>query len=180
MPRVFRQAVSSEAYRAKVAEALELDRPPRGERELRLLFLPSFDPELAITMVQQGASAELVVASLVHSMWIHLNGLDAEPSAIPQPAASIERVAVPDIRGFDRQLEQALAETETSPSLGLDGMPVVAWWIRPQATRTLEGWSPPADTALGRLCRELIALARANARWDQSRIALDRAARYLP
>ena len=178
-----------DAYAAHLARLLAL--PPftveaAGSPAVRVLLQPSFDPEVAITLVAAPDHARMVVRTLDRSAWGHLYAMHDGTAADPvrgfvEPIVAAEEIEVEldTAAALVARVAVAAAEASADDGIGLDGMPVEGEVTDGARTVAFKRWSPTrAGDALEVAIVDLVELARGSMRWQRSRVALEAIARY--
>ena len=155
---------------------------------LRLLAMPSFDPELALTLVG-GDAPRLTVATLSGSAWYHLSAQEEAARHTPvlrldAPARLITTTHAPaqEVLALLATAAAALPLDRPDPtqsSLGVDGMPVSLVRAEGGYEVLAERWSPRrSGDAVERLVIAAFGLASAATTDPVLQAALTRAGRY--
>ncbi len=182
------------AYTDRLDALLDLAPLPDQTRErpgIRVLYQPSFDAEVAITVLG-GPTPTLSVVALSGSAWYHLlaSSMAEVPESFPPHPKQPERqvVAVPLPESVAEKLVAAAREAlplDCAPvardASGLDGMPVTISHAEAGRQITVERWSPHRNgDGPDRLALAVLGAAMCVVPDSPPREALARIGRYVP
>ncbi|MBI5542684.1 MAG: hypothetical protein HY901_02270 [Deltaproteobacteria bacterium] len=154
---------------------------------VRVVFLPSFDPECGMTFFGRDEEAVLSIHSAKRSIWAYLNAkkgvagfTSADAWVEPSVGNEVIKLGCDDLRQVFDLVRGFESSTGKYAGMGLDGMPArIEVRDEGMAAGFAEIWfSADANTPPGRLAGLLSRLATANCTWDLTRATVAALQKY--